>query len=205
VSDLDLSSVSFKSWDQFLMTLAFFVGMKSKDQSTRVGAVITTPTHRVVSVGYDGFPKNIRDDVPERHARPKKYFWTCHAERNALDNAGATRACVRGCIMYTPWIPCSGCARGIIQNDIIEVVHYYSFKDAMGSQFKGREDWRREIEESVEMLREAGVKLRHWNGELFHGLYQVCGEEISVPGKGKTCCSSRSSSRKSSKTASRRS
>lgn len=195
---ISLDDVSFKSWDQFFMSLAFFIGMKSKDLSTRVGSVIVTPTNRIVSVGYNGFPKGVKDDVPLRHTRPTKYFWTAHSERNSIDNA---RRDVDGCILYTPWIPCSWCAQAIIQNDIIEVVHCYN--DGLGEQFVGRADWKRSTEESIEMLGEAGVKLRLWKGSLFHGgLFQVCGEKISVPLREEKSwrTTSRSRSRKSRRT-----
>ena len=44
------------SWDEYFMGLAHLSAMRSKDPSTQVGAVIVSGEHRVVSIGYNGFP-----------------------------------------------------------------------------------------------------------------------------------------------------
>ena len=49
-------------WDANFLTLANTVCMFSKDPSTKVGAVIVDDDKRVVSIGYNGFPKAIKDD-----------------------------------------------------------------------------------------------------------------------------------------------
>ena len=45
------------TWDEYFMGLAHLSAMRSKDPSTQVGAVIVSNEHRVVSIGYNGFPK----------------------------------------------------------------------------------------------------------------------------------------------------
>lgn len=107
-------------WDKRFLNLAKHVAEWSKDRSTGVGAVIVDPkTRTVVSLGYNGFPRGIDDDVEERHERPKKYLWTEHAERNAIYQASRS---LRGCTLYTPLFPCADCARAIIQSGITRVV-----------------------------------------------------------------------------------
>ena len=49
-------------WDANFLTLANTVSMFSKDPSTKVGAVIVDDDKRVISIGYNGFPKGIKDD-----------------------------------------------------------------------------------------------------------------------------------------------
>ena len=72
------------NWDEYFMKMAEHVKTKSKDRSTQVGAVIVGEGHVVLSVGYNGFPRGVNDDIDSRYERPAKYMWTEHAERNAI-------------------------------------------------------------------------------------------------------------------------
>ncbi|MBO7703256.1 MAG: cytidine deaminase, partial [Solobacterium sp.] len=51
------------NWDEYFMGLAHLSALRSKDPNTQVGAAIVDENHRVVSVGYNGFPKGCSDDV----------------------------------------------------------------------------------------------------------------------------------------------
>ena len=50
------------TWDEYFMGLAHLSAKRSKDPSTQVGAVIVSSEHRVVSIGYNGFPNGCSDD-----------------------------------------------------------------------------------------------------------------------------------------------
>ena len=106
-------------WDERFMDLAEHIAQWSKDRSTKVGAVVVGSRRRVVAMGYNGFPRGVDDDDPERHERPAKYLWTEHAERNAIYNATES---LEGCTMYLPWYPCMDCARAIVQVGITWLV-----------------------------------------------------------------------------------
>jgi len=71
-------------WDARFMNLARHISEWSKDRSTKVGVVIVGPENEVRALGYNGFPRGIDDDAPDRHERPEKYLWVEHAERNAI-------------------------------------------------------------------------------------------------------------------------
>jgi len=168
------------------MSMAFFVGMKSKDGLTKVGAVIVTGEHQIVSVGYNGFPRGVNDDEPTRRERPLKYLYSVHSERNALYNAHYVGASVKGCTLYTPWLPCTVCAQSIIQEGLSRVVHYYSRENGMGHQpivnTDGREDWGKMAIESDKMFYESGVVCERYKGPLYTGsIVQVCNGVISTP------------------------
>jgi len=110
---------SEQEWDFRFLELAASISKWSKDPSTKVGAVISDENNRVVSVGYNGFPKEIRDDS-RLHDREMKYQIVVHAEINALLFAERS---VKGCTLYTwPFMPCSRCASAIIQAGISRVV-----------------------------------------------------------------------------------
>ena len=76
----------------------------------------------------------------------------CHAERNALDNAPIP---VEGATMFATLMPCSECAKSIIQRGIKKVVV---------PPWPGRDnyDWDTDIYNwkiSDQMFKEAGVEL----------------------------------------------
>lgn len=108
-------------WDRDYMALArFWAERKSKDPSTKVGAVIVSPQNEIASMGYNGFPKGV-DDSQERYAdRETKYQYVVHAEENAVVfSKGQT---LGSTIYIWPLFPCSNCAKLIIQSGIKRVV-----------------------------------------------------------------------------------
>lgn len=88
-------------WLQRLMALAVFISDWSKDPSTKVGAVISEG-NRIVSVGYNGFPRGIVDDVNRLNDRQTRLKYTIHAELNAILQA---RESVRGYYLSLLIIP----------------------------------------------------------------------------------------------------
>jgi dCMP deaminase len=111
-----------KDWDSRLLSLAKFVGEWSKDRSRKVGCVIADSQYSIRSIGYNGFPRGANDSVDSRHARPDKYLWTEHAERNAIYHAARIGIPLDGCTIYVPWFPCMDCARAIVQSGITTLV-----------------------------------------------------------------------------------
>ena len=108
-------------WDKRFLDLANHVSGWSKDPKTQVGAVIVDEKKRVVSLGYNGFPRGVFDLEDRYEDRPTKHLFVAHAERNALDNAPLG---VEGCTLYSPLLPCNECAKSIIQKGITKVVSY---------------------------------------------------------------------------------
>lgn len=144
--------VTNKKWAARMLTLAKEVASWSKDESTKVGAVITTKDGAPVSWGFNGMPMGVDDTVPERHERPLKYKWFCHAERNALDLAPRD---VSDCVMFVTFSPCSGCAQSIIQRGIKTVVI-----DANFTADKSPERWQEDMFVALEMMKEAQIDIR---------------------------------------------
>lgn len=108
-------------WADRFMALAEHVSGWSKDPSTKVGCVIVDRQNRVVSLGFNGFPRGVRDEESRYLDRETKLLFVAHAERNALDNAPLS---VEGCTLYTLLLPCNECAKSIIQKGITKVVTY---------------------------------------------------------------------------------
>ena len=144
------------SWDDNFLAISQVVAKRSKDPSTKLGAVIVGPDHEIRSTGYNCFPRGINDDIAARRERPEKYKWVEHAERNAIYNAARMGAALKGCTIYVPWIPCTDCARGIIQVGIVEVV---------SEGLEVPERWREDFQRSLTMFAEAGIRVRRVNSD----------------------------------------
>jgi dCMP deaminase len=94
-------------WTDYFLGLAKVVSQRSHDIQTQHGCIITDSNHRILSIGYNGFPRNLPDHLLP-NTRPDKYPWMIHAERNALSNctirpengtAYVTGQCCNDCIM----------------------------------------------------------------------------------------------------------
>lgn len=141
------------TWDDYFMSLATNVATRSKDRSTKVGCLIVGPDNEIRATGYNSFPRGINDDVEERHARPEKYLWTEHAERNAVYAAARVGTPLKDCRAFLPWFPCMDCARGFIQVGIVEVVCH--------EPDLATPKWGEEFKRVLEMFDEAKVAVRY--------------------------------------------
>ena len=115
---------NFISWDECFMRIAHIIADRSKDPSTQAGSCIADEDNIVVGLGYNGFPRGIKDGVLpwEREGKflDSKYAYVCHAEENAVYNANKS---TKGCKLYCTLFPCNECAKSIIQNGIVEVIY----------------------------------------------------------------------------------
>ncbi len=141
-------------WDERFMLLAHHIGAWSKERGRRFGAVIVGPDREVRSMGYNGIPRGVEDDLEERHAVTggAKYLWAAHAETNAIFNAARVGVPLKGCAIYVPLFPCADCAKAIIQSGIVELVTYRP-------EPSSEPVWAVSFEVSQKMFAEAGVRV----------------------------------------------
>lgn len=142
------------SWDTYFMALASLAARRSNCMKRRVGCVLVRE-RRVVSTGYNGTPRGLRncgeggcgrcnDGQGSGHG-----LTTClciHAEENALLEAGRERI-REGSILYCDTCPCLTCSIKICQVGIGEVVY------SQGYSMDG---------DAAAVFREAGVRLRQF-------------------------------------------
>ena len=140
--------VRINKWDARWLEMAGIVSTWSKDPSTQIGA-IAVRDKRLISTGYNGFPRGIQDLDDRWNNREEKYKYVVHAEMNCIYNANYHNQSLKGSTMYIVGLPvCHECAKGIIQAGVIRVVA--EFKDAPLK-------WAKSTEITEKMFKEADV------------------------------------------------
>ena len=115
------------SWDEYFMGVAHLSGMRSKDPNTQVGACFVSPDNKILSMGYNGFPKGCSDDEfpwereNDNDRNLTKYPFVTHSELNAILNYRG--GSLEGTKLYVSLFPCNECAKAIIQAGIRTVVY----------------------------------------------------------------------------------
>ena len=106
------------SWDEYFMGVAMLSGMRSKDPNSQVGACIVSNDNKILSMGYNGFPKGCSDD---EFPLDTKYLYVTHSELNAILNYRG--GSLEGAKLYVSLFPCNECAKAIIQAGIKTIVY----------------------------------------------------------------------------------
>jgi dCMP deaminase len=133
-------------WDLRFLELAEFIASWSKDPSTQTGAVIVDD-RSVVSVGFNGFARGVKDTPERLNNRELKYKLIVHCERNAILFA---KRSLDKCTLYTwPFMSCAPCAALVIQSGIKRCVAPKSDNPRWLADFKLTEM----------MYKEAGIQL----------------------------------------------
>jgi len=149
-----------KNWDEFFFLHVYLAARKSKDDSTKIAAVLTR-NRIILSEGYNGMPRGVDDSIKERYERPLKYFLWEHAERNCLYNAARNGINTSDSIMYTNSLPCSDCTRGIIQCNVSKVILHKQHQEIFDG-LRGNV-WKENCNKSIDMLKEAGVEIEYFD------------------------------------------
>lgn len=136
-----------KSWDYWFLELAQHMSKRSKDPSTKCGAVIANGK-KVISLGYNGFAAGCDDNPEIYNDRERKYKRVLHAEQNALLTANCTLLNTT-CYVW-PMPPCSTCTAMLIQAGIKRIVTIRPTPE----QYKR---WGDGFVESFRMIQEADI------------------------------------------------
>ena len=148
-----MSDKSRPGWDKYFMDIALVAASRSNCSRRHVAAVLVRD-RRIISTGYNGTPRGVRNcsdggcprcnsNTPSGHG-----LGDClcsHAEENSIVQAAYHGISVKGSTLYTTFSPCLTCAKMIINAGIVEVVYHkrYSIDDV-----------------STALLKEAGVIVR---------------------------------------------
>lgn len=148
---------------QFLMRLAFAEASASLDESTQVGAVVYHP-YGGIGYGYNSIVSpNL--DIPENRQRPWKYYYTGHAETNAIDDFLRTNATLpvvgmlQDSIMVATWAACAECAKRIAHSSGIKRVYVcQDILDIQKDQVMVGTDWHQSISAAMNIFNDYGVQ-----------------------------------------------
>lgn len=119
IIDLDELHQNKLNWNDYFLLLAELISTRSKDPSTHHGCILTDENYRIISCGYNGSVQGINDDLVPK-TRPDKYFYTLHAEENAILFA---KRDLTHCKAFITGRPCSRCTRMLIQSGIREIIY----------------------------------------------------------------------------------
>jgi dCMP deaminase len=140
------------SWDVYFMRLAYEVATKSKDPSTKFGAVIVRDK-RPILFGYNGLPPKVQD-YSERLNTGAKYPWIVHAETNAIACGAKYGIATNDSTLFVGAWPCSTCAGIVTAAGITEIVLHRPAVEIFAQDPK----WNNTIPQ--EMFAEAGIRVR---------------------------------------------
>jgi dCMP deaminase len=147
-----------QEWDMFFLGMAKYTASKSKDPSTKVGAVISRPNNRIVSVGFNGFPQKMNDSAHLYLDRDIKLSRTIHAEMNAL--LFANRDDCIGATLYTwPAMSCDRCFVHMIQAGIVRFVFPEATADMVSR-------WQQSFDRVAEYGKEVNAELVSYDPTL---------------------------------------
>lgn len=150
------------TFDEIFMKETYTWAARSTCIRRKVGAVISTPEHAMISQGYNGSPRGTPNCIDLGFCERQKNnvpsgqrLETCravHAEPNAIINAGLQGKSVKGDLLYCTTFPCQICAGIIVNAGISEIVYEADYPN----------------EQAKKTFTEAGIKTRKFEGVRAH-------------------------------------
>lgn len=150
---MNSTTVVRPDWDHYFMDIATVVARRGNCRRRQVAAVIIKD-HRIISTGYNGTPRGVKNCCEGGCARCASdtpsgaELGECicsHAEENAITQAAYHGITLRGATLYSTLSPCLICAKMIINAGVIEVVY--------GKEYEFSNQTR-------DLLHQAGVRFR---------------------------------------------
>ena len=150
-----------KWWvDRMYLRDAFNEARFSLDPSTQVGAVFVVPSGAgVVLRDHNSVPARLRGAGYPISSTDKNYC-TEHAERNLLFKSVKNGIPSAPLTMYCTWASCAECARTLLQFGVGRVVTFTALVE------RTPERWRNSVWGGLQMLRDCGVPVVGWRGDL---------------------------------------
>lgn len=147
-------------WQLLYLRVAQSVSVKSKDPSSKLGAVAVSNQGLPLSWGWNGFPRSIPLEE-DKVDRSFKYAYIVHAEMNAIYNANRESVSLLNSSFYIYGIPpCLECAKGLIQVGVKEI--HTLCHDEINIK------WLESYEQSLWLFQNAGIKARTYAGNILN-------------------------------------
>jgi len=130
-------------WDDYFMQVAELVKQRSTCLRWKVGAVLVKDK-RILATGYNGAPSGLphcsetgclREQLGVPSGERHELCRGLHAEQNVLLQAAFHGVSVKGSKLYVTCVPCSICAKMVINAGIKEVVYHGNYPDPISRGF----------------------------------------------------------------------
>lgn len=127
------------NWDETWMSVGNVIRRRSPCVNRQVGAVLVDRENRIISVGYNGFPRRMvapescATVCPRASGARGQHYENCiaiHAEVNAIINASVHGRGYNYCTLYVTSFPCIDCAKVIANAQIGRVVVMVNIDDS---------------------------------------------------------------------------
>lgn len=142
-------------WDSYFIAIAKQVALRSNCIKRKVAAILVKDK-RIISTGYNGTPRGIKNCNEGGCPRCQKFgpsgadleaCYCSHAEENAIVQAAYHGVSIKDASLYSTFSPCLACTKMIINAGIQEVIYSKAYP---------MED------KTSKLLKEAGISLRQW-------------------------------------------
>jgi len=130
------------SWETYFMDIAFLVAKRSTCRRRAVGSVIVK-NRRILSTGYNGAPSGIRhcievgclrEELKVPSGQCHELCRGIHAEQNAIIQAAFHGVSIKDSTLFCTNLPCSICAKMIINAGITRIYYDSGYSDKMSEQ-----------------------------------------------------------------------
>jgi len=130
------------------------IATMSRNPKRKIGAILLSSDFNIIATGYNDLSKGLAHS-DKNYSQPAKDYMFCHAEENAIAQAARTGAKTNGgMLVVTGLMPCSRCARLIVQAGI-KTVYFPSGGDVT-------QKWSKDFEYSLVILTAGGVEIEQY-------------------------------------------
>lgn len=130
------------SWETYFMDIASLVARRATCIRRAVGAVIVKDL-RILSTGYNGAPSGVshcsetgclRKQLNVASGMRHELCRGIHAEQNAIIQAAYHGVSIKGATLFCTHLPCSICAKMIINAGILNIIYLDGYADEMSKE-----------------------------------------------------------------------
>jgi len=129
-------------WDEYFMEIALLVAKRSTCRRRKVGAILVRDK-RLLCTGYNGAPSGLRhcleigclrEEMELPSGQRHELCRGLHAEQNVIIQAALHGISIRDATLYCTNLPCSICAKMLINAGVKQVVYHSGYADLMSEQ-----------------------------------------------------------------------
>lgn len=157
----DIQLISGEIYRQYLKQAYAYAWKHSADPVTKTGALLVSANlEEILAFGANHFTKGVIPSKEQAEDKKWKYEHIIHAEPAAIYSAARTGNATESAVMFMPWVPCTPCAKSIIDSGIKSLIGH---KEMI---MKTPERWWESTDYAIHLLKKAGVDFFMYSGEI---------------------------------------